>query len=98
MAALARAVPEAQRMPQLVTADEGQALAFLDAALAAGHEGVMAKSLASTYEAGNRGAQWFKIKRSHTLDLVILAAEWGNGRREGLLSTLHLNALDLDTG
>ncbi|MEO6187045.1 MAG: ATP-dependent DNA ligase [Steroidobacteraceae bacterium] len=98
MAALARAVPDSQRMPQLVTADEAQATAFYEAALAAGHEGVMAKSLASTYEAGNRGAQWFKIKRSHTLDLVILAAEWGNGRREGLLSNLHLGALDTATG
>ncbi len=98
MAALARAVPASERMPQLVTTQEAQATAFYEAALAAGHEGVMAKSLASTYEAGNRGAQWFKIKRSHTLDLVILAAEWGNGRREGLLSNLHLGAIDTDTG
>jgi DNA ligase-1 len=98
MAALARAVPDSQRMPWLVTADAALAAGFYDSALAAGHEGVMAKSLASTYEAGNRGAQWFKIKRSHTLDLVILAAEWGNGRREGLLSNLHLGALDPDTG
>ena len=85
-------------MPRLVTADAAQASAFYEAALAAGHEGVMAKSLASVYEAGNRGANWFKIKRSHTLDLVILAAEWGNGRREGKLSNLHLGALDPETG
>jgi DNA ligase-1 len=58
----------------------------------------MAKSLASPYEAGNRGANWFKIKRAHTLDLVILAAEWGNGRRVGKLSNLHLGALDPATG
>ena len=58
----------------------------------------MAKSLLSIYEAGNRGANWFKIKRAHTLDLVILAAEWGNGRRQGTLSNLHLGALDPATG
>ena len=58
----------------------------------------MAKSLDSLYEAGNRGASWFKIKRAHTLDLVVLAAEWGNGRRTGKLSNLHLGALDPATG
>ncbi len=94
MAALARAVPAESRIPSLVTDDESAATAFYDAALAAGHEGVMAKSLASTYEAGNRGANWFKIKRAHTLDLVILAAEWGSGRRAGKLSNLHLGAWD----
>ena len=57
----------------------------------------MAKSLSSGYEAGNRGANWLKIKRAHTLDLVVLAAEWGNGRREGWLSNLHLGALDSAT-
>lgn len=90
MAALERAVPADARIPLLVTADEAAAAAFYDAALAAGHEGVMAKSLASVYEAGNRGANWFKIKRAHTLDLIVLAAEWGNGRRQGRLSNLHL--------
>ena len=98
MAALDSAVPAASRMPRLVTGDLTEAVAFHDAALAAGHEGVMAKSLSSTYEAGNRGANWFKIKRVHTLDLVILAAEWGNGRRVGKLSNLHLGALDPATG
>ncbi|MET0281991.1 MAG: ATP-dependent DNA ligase [Steroidobacteraceae bacterium] len=98
MVALERAVPAAQRMPRLVTADEAAATAFYDAALAAGHEGAMAKSLTSPYEAGSRGANWFKIKRVHTLDLVILAAEWGNGRRRGKLSNLHLGALDPATG
>jgi DNA ligase 1 len=98
MAALQRAVPKDSRMPQLVTGDETEAAAFHDAALAAGHEGVMAKALASTYEAGNRGANWLKIKRAHTLDLVVLAAEWGSGRRVGRLSNLHLGALDPATG
>jgi DNA ligase-1 len=96
--ALQRAVPTEARIPSLVTADESAAASFYAAALAAGHEGVMAKSLASTYEAGNRGAHWFKIKRAHTLDLVILAAEWGNGRRVGKLSNLHLGALDPASG
>jgi DNA ligase-1 len=68
------------------------------AALAAGHEGVMAKALAAPYEAGNRGASWLKIKRAHTLDLVVLAAEWGHGRRTGMLSNLHLGALDPASG
>lgn len=98
MAALDGVVPESSRMPRLVTADEDEAAAFHDAAIAAGHEGVMAKALSSTYEAGNRGANWLKIKRAHTLDLVILAAEWGSGRRVGKLSNLHLGALDPITG
>ena len=58
----------------------------------------MAKALDSPYEAGNRGASWLKIKRAHTLDLVVLAAEWGHGRRTGKLSNLHLGALDRTTG
>ncbi len=95
---LESAVPEQHRMPRLQTSDEAAAAQFYDAALAAGHEGVMAKALDSEYEAGNRGANWLKVKRAHTLDLVILAAEWGNGRRQGLLSNLHLGALDPDTG
>ncbi|HEY6125713.1 MAG TPA: DNA ligase, partial [Steroidobacteraceae bacterium] len=63
-------------------------------ALAQGHEGIMAKLLDSPYEAGNRGASWLKIKRAHTLDLVVLGAEWGHGRRHGKLSNLHLGAFD----
>jgi DNA ligase 1 len=98
LAALDRAVPAAARIPRLVTEDATEADAFYEAALAAGHEGVMAKSLASAYEAGSRGSNWFKIKRAHTLDLVVLAAEWGNGRRRGKLSNLHLGALDPATG
>ncbi len=98
VAALAQAVPAALRIPQLITASAPQARAFYDAAIDAGHEGVMAKSLDAPYEAGSRGASWFKIKRAHTLDLVVLAAEWGHGRRTGKLSNLHLGALDPGTG
>jgi DNA ligase-1 len=93
-AALATIVPESQLIPRLVTSSTDAAAAFYDAALAAGHEGLMAKALDSPYEAGNRGASWLKIKRAHTLDLVVLAAEWGHGRRQGKLSNLHLGALD----
>jgi DNA ligase-1 len=96
--ALAAAVPESLRVPRIVTASASQARAFYEAAIAAGHEGVMAKALDSPYEAGNRGASWLKIKRAHTLDLVVLAAEWGHGRRTGKLSNLHLGALDRATG
>lgn len=97
-AALAAAVPESLRVPRIVTSSKEEARAFYQSALAAGHEGVMAKSLDSPYEAGNRGAGWLKVKRAHTLDLVVLAAEWGNGRRTGKLSNLHLGALDRATG
>src|SRR5688572_237640 len=96
--ALAEVLPEDLRMPQLITASASEAQAFYDAALAAGHEGVMAKSLDTPYVAGNRDASWLKIKRAHTLDLVVLAAEWGHGRRTGKLSNLHLGALDTATG
>jgi DNA ligase-1 len=96
--ALAGAVPEALRVPRIVTDAPGAAQAFYEAALAAGHEGVMAKSLQAPYEAGNRDARWLKIKRAHTLDLVVLGAEWGHGRRTGKLSNLHLGALDAATG
>jgi DNA ligase 1 len=97
-AALAEAVPQPLQMPRLITSSESAAREFYEAALAAGHEGVMAKSLDSPYEAGNRGASWLKIKKAHTLDLVVLAAEWGHGRRTGKLSNLHLGALDPATG
>jgi DNA ligase-1 len=96
--ALVQAVPPELRIPRLVSSSDDEAAAFYDAALAAGHEGLMAKSLDSLYEAGNRGASWLKIKRAHTLDLVVLAAEWGHGRRSGKLSNLHLGALDPATG
>lgn len=84
----------ARRIPSLITADDGQAAAFLDDALANGHEGVMVKSVTSTYEAGRRGKAWRKVKPVRTLDLVVLAAEWGHGRRQGWLSNLHLGARD----
>jgi len=96
--ALAEAVPAALQIPRLLTSSEAAARAFYEAALAAGHEGLMAKSLDSPYEAGNRGASWLKIKRAHTLDLVVLAAEWGHGRRTGKLSNLHLGAREPATG
>lgn len=83
-------------VPSLVTGDAQAASDFLTGALEAGHEGVMAKSLASAYAAGNRGADWLKVKQAHTLDLVVLAAEWGSGRRKGWLSNLHLGARDGD--
>jgi DNA ligase 1 len=91
-AVLAQVVPQAARVPRLVTSSAAAAQRFYEDALAAGHEGVMAKALGAPYEAGNRGASWLKIKRVHTLDLVVLAAEWGNGRRNGKLSNLHLGA------
>jgi DNA ligase 1 len=97
-AALAAVVPEPLRMPRTVTADPAAAAAFLADTLVRGHEGVMVKSLAATWEAGRRGAGWLKVKPVHTLDLVVLAAEWGHGRRRGWLSNLHLGARDPDTG
>jgi DNA ligase 1 len=96
--ALVRAVPASLLVPRQVTDSEPAARAFYDAAIAAGHEGVMAKALDAPYEAGNRGASWFKIKRIHTLDLVVLGAEWGNGRRTGKLSNLHLGAMEPASG
>lgn len=87
-------VPESQRPGRIVTADANEAQVFYDRAIAAGHEGVMAKSLDAPYEAGSRGSAWLKIKAVHTLDLVVLAAEWGHGRRKGKLSNLHLGARD----
>ena len=93
-AALARLLPEALRVPRLVTDDVAAATAFADDALARGHEGVVVKSLDATYDAGRRGAGWLKVKPRHTLDLVVLAAEWGHGRRKGWLSNLHLGARD----
>ncbi|MBS05186.1 MAG: hypothetical protein CMQ24_21120 [Gammaproteobacteria bacterium] len=86
------------RMPRVETADPITAQAFLVDAFAAGHEGVMAKVSDSTYEAGNRGRAWMKLKHAHTLDLVVLAAEWGSGRSRGYLSNLHLGARDTATG
>jgi ATP-dependent DNA ligase I len=96
--ALATLVPEPQRVPRAVATDADSARAVLDEALARGHEGVLVKSLDAPYAAGRRGAGWLKVKPRHTLDLVVLAAEWGHGRRRGWLSNLHLGARDPDTG
>jgi DNA ligase-1 len=92
--ALAAALPKALVIPRIVTADVAAAEDFYADALARGHEGVMAKALDAPYEAGRRGASWLKVKRALTLDLVVLAAEWGHGRRKGWLSNLHLGARD----
>jgi DNA ligase-1 len=83
-------------IPGLVTASVEEATAFLEGALASGHEGVMVKALDSTYDAGRRGGAWRKVKPVRTLDLVVLAAEWGHGRRSGWLSNLHLGARGSD--
>jgi DNA ligase 1 len=82
------------RIDQLITSDPTAARAFLAQALASGHEGVVAKSIDAPYEAGRRGAGWLKIKPVHSLDLVVLAVEWGSGRRKGWLSNIHLGALE----
>jgi DNA ligase 1 len=92
--ALTEVVPENMLVPRLVTDEIEMAQALLEQALERGHEGVMAKSLTAPYEAGRRGSGWLKVKRVHTLDLVVLAAEWGHGRRQGWLSNLHLGARD----
>jgi DNA ligase-1 len=94
--ALAAAVPEALRVPRIVAGDVAAAQAHFDAALAAGHEGVVVKALDAPYAAGRRGTGWLKVKPRHTLDLVVLAAEWGHGRRQGWLSNLHLGARAID--
>jgi DNA ligase-1 len=89
---LVETVPETSRLPSIVTADAAVAQTFLDGALAAGHEGVMVKDLESRYDAGRRGGAWRKVKPVYTFDLVVLAVEWGHGRRQGWLSNLHLGA------
>lgn len=91
-------VPEGQRVPAVITGDADEAERFFAAAVDAGHEGVVIKKDDSTYEAGRRGKTWLKVKPVHTLDLVVLAAEWGHGRRQGWLSNLHLGARDPESG
>ena len=95
---LSAIVPESVLIPRIVTADLAEASDFLQQTLERGHEGIVAKSLASPYEAGSRGTGWIKVKPRHTLDLVVLAAEWGHGRRTGFLSNLHLGAFDPASG
>jgi len=89
-AALDALVPAARRVTRVLTGDPGEGDAALRAALAAGHEGVVVKAVGAIYDAGRRGAGWVKVKPVHTLDLVVLGAEWGHGRRRGWLSNLHL--------
>ena len=93
-AALAGLLPENALVPRLVTDDPRTAQAFFADQVAAGHEGVVVKSLHAPYAAGRRGAGWIKVKPRHTLDLVVLAVEWGSGRRRGTLSNIHLGARD----
>ncbi|HEX3491379.1 MAG TPA: ATP-dependent DNA ligase, partial [Streptosporangiaceae bacterium] len=95
---LAAVAPAELVIPRIVTADLAEATAFFDVAIARGHEGVVVKSLDAGYGAGRRGGDWIKVKPRHTLDLVVLAAEWGHGRRHGWLSNLHLGARDPATG
>ncbi len=90
--ALRKLIPEHLSMPSLETNDVELARTFVKRAFDAGHEGAMAKSLHAPYEAGSRGSSWLKIKQIHTLDLIVLDAEWGSGRRRGWLSNLHLGA------
>ena len=97
-AALVSVVPETMVMPRLVTESVDEATEFFKDAVARGHEGVVVKSLTTPYAAGRRGAGWIKVKPRHTLDLVVLAVEWGHGRRHGWLSNLHLGARDPETG
>ena len=93
-ALMAEVLPAEFRVPRLVTGEVAEAEAFFADAVARGHEGVVVKSLDAPYAAGRRGADWIKVKPRHTLDLVVLAAEWGHGRRRGWLSNLHLGARD----
>lgn len=97
-AAFEKAVPASWRVPRRIVGDAGEAESFFRQALEHGHEGVMVKSLAAPYEAGRRGSGWLKVKPVLTLDLVVLAVEWGSGRRRGWLSNLHLGARDPQSG
>jgi len=87
-------VPASMRVPRTVTADVDEAKRFEAGALERGHEGLMAKSLSAPYAAGRRGSAWLKVKTARTLDLVVLAVEWGSGRRKGWLSNIHVGARD----
>ena len=98
LAALIGLVPEESLVARLVTDDPAEAEGFATRVVADGHEGVVVKSLSTTYDAGRRGAGWVKVKPVHTLDLVVLAVEWGSGRRTGWLSNIHLSARDPATG
>lgn len=92
--ALESVIPADQRIDAIITSEPGEATAYYDEAVGAFYEGVVIKQIDAPYEAGRRGGAWLKVKPAHTLDLVILAAEWGSGRRQGWLSNLHLGARD----
>jgi DNA ligase-1 len=95
---LAGAIPGHARVDSIVTDDPERAESFFIESVSEGFEGVVVKDLSQPYEAGRRGSGWMKVKPTHTLDLVILAAEWGSGRRQGWLSNLHLGARDTEGG
>jgi DNA ligase-1 len=95
---LASQLPPSNLVPRVVIADAAAAAEFAARAIASGHEGVMAKAVDGAYAAGRRGKTWLKVKQARTLDLVILAVEWGSGRRQGTLSNLHLGARDDERG
>jgi DNA ligase-1 len=95
---LLHTIPSASLLPRIVTGRPEVAQQFMRQALEAGHEGLMAKSLTAPYTAGQRGFHWLKLKSARTLDLVVLAVEWGSGRRKGWLSNLHLGARDSASG
>ena len=95
---LDRVIPDSLRVPRIVTANLNEATQFQVDALARGHEGVMVKPVSAPYAAGRRGSAWIKVKEARTLDLVVLAVEWGSGRRKGRLSNIHLGARDPKTG
>jgi DNA ligase 1 len=97
-AALADAVPPQLIVGRTSVSSVDEARTAFDAAVSAGHEGLVIKSVDATYDVGRRGGAWVKVKPRHTLDLVVLAVEWGNGRRRGWLSNLHLGARDPRTG
>ncbi len=97
-ARLAAITPAHLLIPRLVTADPVDAAAFFADATMRGHEGIVVKAIDAPYQTGRRGSDWIKVKPRTTLDLVVLAAEWGHGRRTGLLSNLHLGAADPNTG
>lgn len=98
LAGLDAVIADVMRVPRVVTGDVGEGERFQADALARGHEGVMVKSLGAPYAAGRRGSAWLKVKTARTLDLVVLAVEWGSGRRHGWLSNIHLGARDPRTG
>jgi DNA ligase 1 len=97
-ARLTAIAPAALIVPRLLTSDPARAEQFFAAAIEAGHEGVVIKSVSAPYGTGRRGSEWIKVKPRHTLDLIVLGAEWGHGRRQGWLSNLHLGARDPETG